>query len=270
MTLNIMHLIYLVLGAFSVAYILLPKFRANINQLVRVTWNNWFGGQVSNRDKAKDEGEQAINKQKKALQEAIVLLKQQKESVVQLTAKATTAGQELSRRKAAVEKAVTDYNDSKALGMSNADLDKFALKVKEARDAVTAQQANVTLAQANANRANSSLQSTTDKINKFGQQILDNESKLALADALNIQAAAEEMTANIDSLLSQAGSANAEVERILAEADARTKVGKDTSAEELERLRKEAEAKAERDRLDGKTPTTPPAPTGTDSNTPKS
>lgn len=254
MTLNIMHLIYFVSAAFGIALIVSPKFR----QIIRVRINALLGRQLSEKDKAKDEGEQAIGKQKKALKDAVELLKTQKESVVKLTAVATTAGQELQRRKDAVDTAVKNYNDGKALQMADADLNKLALKVKEARDAVASQEANVKLAQANATAAAASLASTSAKIQKFGTQIQDNESKLALADALNTQAAVEEMTANIDSVLSEAGNANAEIDRILAEADARTKVGKDTTAEELERRRREKEAQDERDRLDGKTPTDAP------------
>jgi hypothetical protein len=254
MSINILNLVYLVIGAISVAYILLPKFRANVNQLARVTWNKWFRTQVSNRDKAKDEGEQAIDKQKKARDAAIALLKEQKESVVKLSATATITSNELRRRQDAVTAAIKDYNDAKELKMSDADLDKLALKVKSARDAVSTQEANVKLAQANANRAAASLTSTTEKLQKFDQQILDNQDKLALADALNIQAQAEELTASIDSMLSSAGEANKEIDRILAEADARTKVGKDTTTDELERRRREKEAQDERDRLDGKKP----------------
>lgn len=252
MTINLMHLLYLGLGLFGLSYLFIGGFRSRVNHLVRTKLFGWMDSQTTPREKAKDDGEQAIKDQKAALAKAMKLMEEQEENVVSVSATATTSQKELDRRKTAVETAVTNYNDGKRFGMTNEQLDELALKVKAAKADVAEQEANLKLNQAAAKRAQASLKDATDKVEKFAKNILSNEQKLKLADVLNTQTELDKLTNSIDSLLSDAGKANAEVERILAEAEERQKLGKDTTAEELERRRREEEARKQREELDGK------------------
>ena len=240
MTLNLTSIIYLAVGLIAAVYVFVPAFRAQVNQLFRVTWGKIFGSAVSPIDRQKDQYKQAVE-----------LLKQQKESVVKLTATADLAGQDLTKRNAKVTDAIKKYTDAKDLKMDDAALNKYALAVKEAKDGVESQKANVELANANVKRATESLARTAEKINKFGQHIQDNAGKLALAEALNIQAKAEELAGSIDNVLSDAGQADQEIDRILAEANARSNMNAGDPADaELDKRRKEKEAADERAKLD--------------------
>ena len=179
-------------------------------------------------------------------------MKQQKESVVKVTAAADLADKELRKRQDKVTSTTKAYTDAKSLGLGEEDLNKLAIRVKEAREAVTSQEANVKIAQANVSRATESLSRTTKKLQQAGQSVLDNEAKVELANALNVQSKAEEMAANIDNVLSEFGAANSEIDKMLAEAEARVKINQgDETDRRLEDAQNKADADAIRDELDG-------------------
>lgn len=255
MTVNLTHLILIALGLFVALIAFFPGIRAGIARWIRVRVGGKVDDSVTPGEKAKDEGEQAIAAQKKALVAAIDLMEKQKENVVTVSATATTSQTTVNKKKDALASAVKDYNDGKELKMSDEQLNDLALKVKTAREAVATAEANLKIAQANAKKAAGSLKSATEKVQKFQENILSNEQKLVLAAVINTQTELDNLTDSIDNVLSEAGKANDTVDRILAEAEARQNLGKDTTAEELERRRKEKEAQEERDRLDGKAPT---------------
>ncbi len=236
-----MNLVYIGLGLLAAIYLFVPAFRNQVNQLARIGWSKIFGGAATPLDRQKD-----------ALKQAIELMKQQKESVVKVTAAADLADKELRKRQDKVNATTKAYTDAKGLNLGEEDLNKLALRVKEAREAVTTQEANVKIAHANMQRANESLARTTKKLQQAGQNVLDNESKVELANALNVQAKAEEMAANIDNVLSEFGAANSEIDKMLAEAEARVKINQgDETDRRLEDAQNKADADAIRDELDG-------------------
>lgn len=255
MTIDLTTLLLVGLGLVGGVLVFFPKIRASVAQWIRVKLGGKINDQTTPREKAKDEGEQAIEAQKKALAAAVKLMKEHKEGVVKVTGNATIEKNKLTAAQDAVNVAVKDYNDAKELKASNETLDDLALKVKTAREAVTKQEAKLALANAAAKRAASSLKTAKANVEKLAQNIDDNESTLALADVLNTETELDEMTNAIDGLLSESKKAQETVDRILAEAQARQDLNKDKSKDELEELRRKKEAQEERDRLDGKTTT---------------
>lgn len=257
MTIDLTTLLLVGLGLVGGVLLFFPKIRSGVARWIRVNIGGAVEDSVSPGDKAKDEGEQAVEEQKKLLAAAVKVLKQQKEGVVTVTAKATTEKDKMTALQTGVDTAVKNYNDAKELKASNATLDELALKVKAARQAVTDQEADLALANASAKAAATSLKKARENVEKLSKNIKSNEAKLALADVMNKQSELDEMTNAIDGLLSQSAKANETVDRILAEAKARQDLDKDTAQEELDELRRKKDAQDERDRLDGKTPTTP-------------
>ncbi|MFA6211501.1 MAG: hypothetical protein WC714_18840 [Candidatus Obscuribacterales bacterium] len=231
-------IVIVVVSAIVAGLIFSPKFR----QLFRIR----FG-------KAVDAGTTALEKEKDQYNLLVARIPAQRDSVAR-----TKAGAVIAKKKLGT---LTDKLAAIEVEYKQADAVKAPADVVAAIEAdyaateaeIEAQKAIATEAAAVADEALKALEETTKALGKFKSRIEQDANKVDLKASLEMAAAARQELKDIQTEISGAGQASAEIDRALEEARAKNDMSKGSTTDQArEKLAEQVAANAGRDRLRSK------------------
>jgi hypothetical protein len=229
-----------ILAAVAVAggLVFSPKFR----QLFRIR----VGGAV-------DQGTSALEKEKDHYNQLVAKIPAQRDSVARTKAGAVIANRKLTQLTEKLAGIEAEYKqadavkaDATVLAAIEADFAATEAAIEEQKK-IAAESANI------ADEALKALEETTKALGKFKSRIEQDANKVDLKDSLEMAARARQELKDIQTEISGAGQASAEIDRALEEARAKNDMSKGSTTDQArEKLAEQVTNNAARERLRSK------------------
>ena len=215
-----------------------PKFR----QLLRIR-----GG------KAVDAGTTALEKEQDQYKQLVAKIPAQRDSVARTKAGAVIAQKKLGTLTEKLASIEAEYKQADAVKAPADVVAAIEADYTETEAAIEAQKKIASEAAAVADEALKALEETTKALGKFKSRIEQDANKVDLKASLEMAAAARQELKDIQTEISGAGQASAEIDRALEEARAKNDMSKGSTTDQArEKLAEQVAANAGRDRLRAK------------------
>ena len=230
--------ILLVVAGVIAGAIFSPKFR----QLLRIR-----GG------KAVDAGTTALEKEQDQYKQLVAKIPAQRDSVARTKAGAVIAQKKLGTLNEKLAGIEAEYKQADNMKAPADVVAAIEADYTETEAAIEAQKKIASEAAAIADEALKALEETTKALGKFKSRIEQDANKVDLKASLEMAAAARQELKDIQTEISGAGQASAEIDRALEEARAKNDMSKGSTTDQArEKLAEQVAANAGRDRLRAK------------------